>query len=523
MVLQSPIEDLDCGMAVAIPREREKEASLKLGNTALPLWFSPDAPCALSAWPACGPGQYKVSLECGEIRERRVITVRPQNFNEAEFKKIVQDLSDLLPLSIASRLQECGGLPGVTLVANHELSIDQEYHRLRRAIKGTQDRPGIIQILPMIQRDCFQVLIARHELRKINKARRPDISKLPEAMSMPGNITSNGALKQMFDMTVERTYETYENRLVKAYVQALQSQLSRLTSRLETEQAPPATAREIQDLAGEFRLVCARTPFLKQVRLPFHSAERITMVLLKKPAYRAVLEDYLALYKRAPVRLEDPALNTPLNKFPYLYQLWANLKVVKAMLQVCSDAGYKCTQHKWLKRDSNGFYFDLMKDCTMAIVLTCPTTGKTVRVIPWSPASGQGALNHRQTMPPAIAVGVYVAGKPPVVLVFDPKYKVVGESPEQVAAKQAAGNGENSGSMPGLESIQPMPEHVDELRSCMEAVTAPGGSREIHYAAILYPGLRKQLGPDLEALPARPGADEDIEKIVGDVLRRYLA
>jgi hypothetical protein len=50
------------------------------------------------------------------------------------------------------------------------------------------------------------------------------------------------------------------------------------------------------------------------------------------------LEDYLALYKHSSVRLEEPALNAPLNKFPFLYQLWANLMVVSVVLQVCAES-----------------------------------------------------------------------------------------------------------------------------------------------------------------------------------------
>src|SRR5437870_163494 len=89
VLLQSPIEGMACGIAVLIPREQEKNASLKMGTTALPLWFPADSMCALSGWPESPPGQYKISLECGEIRERRVITVLPKHFSEGEFSEVV--------------------------------------------------------------------------------------------------------------------------------------------------------------------------------------------------------------------------------------------------------------------------------------------------------------------------------------------------------------------------------------------------------------------------------------------------
>lgn len=518
--LQNPTEGLNCGIAVAIPRAQEKSATLKLGSKLLPLWFGENPQCALSAWPACGPGQYKVSLDCGEIRERRIITILPQYFTEPEIKGMMREMTDFLPLAIASRLQKCGGLKGINLVTVHELGIEDEYQRLVLAVRGTKEKPGILQLLPMIQRDCHQTLIPKHELRKVNKARRPDISKLPQAMSMPGNVAEAGYVLQMFDVTVVRSFDTYENSLVKAYVQALQSQLSRLMHRTELEQAAPEITKEIQDLSAEFRLACSRTAFLKQVRQPFVSAGRITMVLLNKPPYRAVLEAYLALFKQVPVRLEDPAINTPLNKFPYLYQHWANLKVVKVLLQICAETGYICTEHKWLTRDSKGYFLGPMKDSTIAIELTSPINHKTVKLIPWSPASAHETADSRQDMPPAMAIGIYEHAKPPVVLVFDPKYRVVGESPEEALRKSQSGKMELA---ERLKAIAPLPEHIDELRACMEAVKSPIGVREIQYAGILYPGLKKQIASDLEAFPAHPSDGDTLEKHLDEVIRRYLS
>lgn len=520
LLIRTPIEGLDCGISVDIPRESEQIASLKLGTKELPIWFTDNSLCALSAWPACGPGQYQISLECGEIQERRIITVLPRYFNDSEINHVLHDLTETLPNSIASSLQQCGGLKGKLFQANQEPSIEQQYLRLSKAISGTKERLGILQILPMIQRDCYQVLVARHELRATNRARRPDISKLPQVISMPGNVGPGGYLYQLFDQTVERSYETYENRLVKAYVQALQSQLLRLLARLEEEPVSQTVAKKIQDLYAEFHLTCSRTAFLKQVRLPFVSAGRITMVLLKKPAYRAVLEDYLALYKQTPVRLEEPKISDPVNEFPYLYQLWANLKVVKVMLQVCTEAGYRCINHNWVKSDNKGVFLEPMKDYSTAIDLSSPKTGKMVKLIPWTPETGRKETNYGHDLPPALTVCVYATGKPPVVLVFDPKYKALLD--QDISAANQTGQSEGARS---INSLQPVPEHIDELRCAMKAVKTPAGVREIQYAAILYPGLSKQIAHGLEAISARPQDEQDgdeMEKGIAKLLRKYL-
>lgn len=526
LLLQSPIDGLDCGISVDIPRDSEQVASLKLGTRELPIWFIENSLCALSAWPACGPGQYTLSLECGDIQEQQIITVLPRHFTEKQVNQILHDLTETLPNSIASSLQQCGGLKGKSVQANQEPSVEQQYLRLTKAIRGSKERLGILQILPMIQRDCYQVLVARHELRATNRARRPDISKLPQVISMPGNVGPGGYLYQLYDQTVERSYETYENRLVKAYVQALQSQLLRLLARLEEEQVSPTAAKNIQDLFADFHLTCSRTAFLKQVRLPFVSAGRITMVLLKKPSYRAVLEDYLALYKQTPIRLEEPKINDSINEFPYLYQLWANLKVVKVLLQVGKDLGYRCINHNWVKSDDKGIYFEPMKDYSTAIDLSSPKTGKMVKLIPWTPETGQKETNYGHDLPPALTICVYATGKPPVVLVFDPKYKVAASQDTSTASQTLSAEIQaDRDEAANLSSILPMPEHLDELRCAMKAVKTPAGVREIQYAAILYPGLSRQIAPGLEAISARPHDEQDTDEMengIAKLLRKYL-
>jgi hypothetical protein len=302
--------------------------------------------------------------------------------------------------------------------------------------------------------------------------------------------------------------------------------MSRLQARLESEAAPPAMASDLEALASEFRLACTRATFLRQVRLPFVSAGRVTMVLLKNPAYRAVLEDYLALHKQSSVRLEEPALNAPLNKFPFLYQLWANLKVMSVMLQVCAESGYLCVSHRWVKRDNKGLFIQVMYDGEAAIELSCPITGRGVRLLPWRTDSGsEKNLSTSHELPPGLAIAIYTAEKPPVVLLFDPKYKVAPESAKKAVAKKTSAKTKAAKNemVDALGAIEPMKEDIDELLLCMDQVRTPEGVREIQYAAILYPGQRKQIASDLEALSARPSDGEALQKNVYDLLRRYLA
>lgn len=529
-VIHAPVEGRKCGIALAIPKELWPLVSLKLDTKPLPLQFNAVTISAYAEWPPCGPGYYEISLACGDIHERLNVKVLPQYFSESDFIAIVQDLEEKMPKLISSQLQECGGLVGENLVQDQEPTIEQEFVRLRRAVAGTKERLGVLQLLPMIQRDCYQVLVPRHELRKANQARKPDISKLPRAIAMPGNIFPSGALKQMYDMTVERSFETHENRLVKAYVQALQSQMSRLQGRLEAEATAPAIAHELDLLLSEFRLACTRASFLREVRQPFVSAGRVTMVLLKNPAYRAILEGYLALFKQSPIRLEEPALSAPLSNFPHLYQRWANLIVVSVLLQVCAELDYQCVGHPWIKRDNSGLVIPVMKEGEAGIKLSSPTTGRVVCVVPWKTNSGSAnPLGNGTELPPALAIAIYTPERSPVVLLYDAKYQVAEEGTNQAVSKKT--NSKTNTKIKAIKKdtpvnirgIAPMKEDIDELLRGMEQGRTPDGGREIQYAAILYPGLRKQITPELEVLSARPSDREALEQSIFDVLRLYLA
>jgi hypothetical protein len=176
-----------------------------------------------------------------------------------------------------------------------------------------------------------------------------------------------------------------------------------------------------------------------------------------------------------------------------------------------------------------------MNDGEAAIELSCPTTGRVVCLLPWRTNSGsENTLSTSQELPPALAIGIYTPEKPSVVLLFDPKYNVA-ESAEKAVAKktqakttqtkiaQAKTKAGKSEIVETLSAIEPMKEDIDQLLRRMDQIRAPEGVSETQYAAILYPGQRKQIASNVEALPARPSDGEALQKNIYDVLRRYLA
>ncbi len=536
-VIPLPVEGSKCGIAIDVPQECWSYISLQFGTHSLKVFFDKKEKLAYSEWPLCGPGQYELYLVCRDYRERRKITLMPRYFTESELSSMLDELTEILPKSIALQLLESGGQLGSL---DHKPSIEDEYSELRRAITGTTERLGLLQLLPVIQRECHHVLKPRTELRDSNQLRRPDISKLPGVMSMPGNVLSPDLVFRMYDMTVERSFDTYENLLVKSYVEALRGRLSRLQDKLE--KASPALVDDIESLVGEFNLACARATFLREVKLPTVFTGRVTMVLLKNPAYRIVFEDYLALNQQSSVTLEEAALNDPLNQFPFLYELWANLRVLNAMLQVCVESGFRCVSHNWVKRFNKGIFIQMTNNEEDAIELICPTTGRRAILASWVPDHGNEVLsdtpNHERLI--ALAILIDSPGKQPIMLVFDPEYRVTAKGTDKVADKKSSAKEISARNMrknsitakieaakneivEARRNIEPMKEDVADLIRWVDLSKASDSARIIPYSAMLYPGPRRQFSSEVEALPALPSDGDGLQKAICDVLRRYLA
>jgi hypothetical protein len=518
VVIPSPIEGSGCGIAIDVPPALRASVSLKLGGFPLPMWTTETT--AYSEWPPCGPGHYELFLECGDIRESRTITVIPSHFSESDFTSVVQELTEILPSKIALQLKQCGAQLGSIPTRDPAASLQDEYMKLRLAIFGTKERLGVLQFLPLLQRKCQQVLLPQLEVRDVEKLRRPVISKLPQAIAMPGNVSASNKLYQMFDVTFEQSYEAYENRLVKGYLLALRSRLSRLQTQLRSIMAPPAMAADVEALANELHLATMRATFLREVRHP-SSSIRVTMVLLKNPAYRAVLEGYLALNEQSSVTLVEPAINTPLNSFPYLYQRWVGLKVLSSLLQVCTEFGYRIVSHHWVKNSGRNINIQVQNDARPAVQLACPRTGRLVTLVPWST---KGAADRNGKEPPmGVAVFFETQGRPSSVLIFNPKYWVSSKTAKVKLDKKGRAEAAERNEAPQMVTvIEPLKEDVDELVRFKKQAKVAAGASEIVYGALLYAGPRKQLAPDVEALPAHPRDHEGFQNAICEVLRRYM-
>lgn len=143
---------------------------------------------------------------------------------------------------------------------------------------------------------------------------------------------------------------------------------------------------EAESLLRDLTRARRRASFLDAVRMPSALSARVTMVLLKRPPYRAMFEGYLELHRSAAVRFEDPTLDAPLENLPSLYQLWGTMRVIQATLEVGAQLGFTVVRHNLVRRDPQGLFVRILPDGRPSLELRHSETGVKLVLTPSAPS-----------------------------------------------------------------------------------------------------------------------------------------
>jgi hypothetical protein len=474
----------------------------------------------LAAWPRMGPGAYRLRLSLGgEVLPALDFAIAPAKISQAAFHCLLADLETHLPAAIAVALQRTGGLTGLKLLPPQLSTRAQELQRLRRAILGHAAHPGLVKILDSLSGDPHRLLRRVEPWVQTERARRPVASKLALAVSRGHNLDEQGLPFTVVDAHVEHTFDVYENRLVRTFHMAVDRRLNRLLRSLETDvqAAPPGQAGpsaalgEARELRQQLQRARRRADFLDEVGQLQSVPERVTMVLLNRPPYRAALEGYYDFLRTVWVRLEEPALEGPLENFPRLYEVWGTLQIMLVLLEVAAELGYRLVGEQRLTGlDGAGLYIRLMPDGQPVATLQHAGSGTQVSLIPQKAYGKSGlpsSISFQQV--PDVTLHVQHSGEPPVLYLFDPKYKL---------DSQQGGDGDAS----------PKKEDIDKMHAYRDAIRGANNASLVRYAAILYPGLAASYGPqgaglaDIAALPADPEATHILHRHLRTVLTHAL-
>lgn len=371
---------------------------------------------------------------------------------------------------------------------------------------GTPSRPGLTQVLLALARDPHQMLRAREVWVPERRARRPHPSRLSLALTRGPHGAQTQDRRLILDSQVEHTPDVYENRLLKAYVYQVQLRLRRLVRALEGGTLAALLA-EVQGLSWQLQPAFRQAAFLDDVSLLAHLPTQLTVVRLMRPPYRAALEGYLEVHRSAAVRLEEPALEVPLEQLPALYQLWGTLEILKVLLEVAATCGYQVEAQRLVGRDATGIYLRVLPDGEPVVTLLHPSQGTRVLLIPERKYGKRGRLrNISYEQRPDVAVEIHPVQRASRVLVFDPKYRLEGEVSEGLAPDG-----------------KPKKADIDKVHAYRDAIQDEQGRQVVEYAAILYPGSEVRFDAGLEALQSVPGKDQGLETWIGEVLSAALA
>jgi len=161
-----------------------------------------------------------------------------------------------------------------------------ELTRLLEALYGNGQRPGIVHVLPRLQRAHKKELIRVEQWTTGELARHPEPRELIRSRRRPGNIDEKGRLLHVFDARRVLIDDIHENRVIKHVLLDVQRRLQRLVDSGDDEAVAPLAA-----LDGAI----ASCPFLLDVTALRARPTEPTATLARDPLYRSIFQAWLAL------------------------------------------------------------------------------------------------------------------------------------------------------------------------------------------------------------------------------------
>ena len=498
-----PREWTDALISVPIGPAALTETSVLVNGRRLEISVRPFGPDGqvVAFWPRAGPGWYDIQLDLadGQVRDR--IAIEPAKITREGLAHILEELR-VLPVAVAIALRDGGARIGIDLRDPGPQSLATELARLRRAVKGT-DRPGLIDVLHHLADDHHRMLRLENVWTPRQRVRRPDPTRLVTALARPGNI-EDGRLNEVVDQRVGHTVDLYENQIVGAFTTEVLRRLHWLSAAL-TDGQKADLAQDVEEM--RFRLLGARRRaiFLDEVGPLRMSPGRVTMVLLKRPMYRAAYEGYLEFRRQQDVNLDHFSLAEPLASVPDLYQLWGTLLVLRAAVEAATSVGFEVSRQRLVWQQAGGPYLKVLRDNRPAVEMK-RSDGCKLKVYPERSYSSSGkklrGISFLQK--PDIALELERSSGEYEVYLFDPKYKLLSE--------KDADPGDGT----------PKKVDVDKMHAYRDAIRDGSDQHVVRYAATLYPGVSKGYGEGVAALRMFPGEESHLRVELNRLLEEWL-
>lgn len=441
-------------------------------------------------WPRRDPGHHVVRIDLPGSTCSVQVQVAPRKLDDAARAAMLEQIVLTLPAEIAWSLDPSGAWAGAACSRRDQATIAGELERLRRATFGDRGERPMGAVVQRIAEDPWAELVGDHRWTRVERVRLPVAGRLAEAWRRAGNLDAEGAPLALVERSPQPRHDTYENRVVVAWVARVEAALRWLS--------PHCDARVLDALWREVRTARRALSTMGPVTALAGAPTRVTMGLLRRPEYRAAFDGLVALTRRTVVRLDDDMLRAPLNYVPALYQRWGTLRVVAAVLRGAEREGWRVQRHRLVTPVVGDTVMRLVRDGQPVLRVVRPGDGATLTVTPERAYGHAGALRSiTYLQKPDVAVERVSASGESAVWLFDPKYKLVADE-----------CGES----------RPVKADVDKMHAYRDAIRDAERRHVVRLAALLYLGDSVRWGEEIAALRAHPNdtaaLDRDLDAAV---------
>ena len=436
-----------------------------------------------AAWDRAGAGTWRVRVRVGGTTADHLVAVAPAKLTGEQLSALVIDLEERLPASVAVSLDRLGAFAGLNWTPPAAATLAQELEQVRRALDGDDGLTGLSAILHDVARHPHQVLAREERWVRVEAARRPVSVRLAAALARPGNLLAATVPARVVDGHVEVSLDIYENRLVREFAGQAERRLRTLecaATRVPTFGA--AHGSTLRRLRVTLRAARHAAEFLDGVGALRTAPDRLTQVLLRRPAYRAALEGFVRFRRCARIRLDHPAMDAPMQDVPALYELWGTLIVLSEILALADTGGWQVVSQRLVKP---GAVDPLVTVLGTGVLLELRKGGFRATLHVQRSFNRTGADLHSISFEqrPDLVLEIHGGAGGRVLHLFDPKYKL----------SSAELNG------------GPVKADLDKMHAYRDAIRDGNGLRVVRSAAILYPGPDRLFGDGIGALSALPG------------------
>ena len=427
-------------------------------------------------WKRSGPGKYRIEARCGETAWDTTVDVEPETIDQAAFACLLTDLARDLPASIALSLKSAGVLP-TTLLPQSPPTLPEELLRVRHTVEGSPDgSPGLRAILRSIAQGPLTRLDREPELRPVERALRPDLSRLgPLLATLP--LDRCGRPKRIVDMRPFESFDTPENRFIAYFTRVLQRRLRRLEGL--AGQVRDLDLQEVVDLKRMLGRSIRSFPQIEDLRSL--ATPPASQAMLRLAPYRRALRLWFRFKQSIAAVLDGQLLDSPIQDLPELYEVWGTLCVVQGTLRALRNANWTVDRQRLFGNTPLGFGVRALDPNRPAITAHSQDGRLRLELIPQASATAKGrtlrALSHQ--MIPDMAILLWRADQLDTVLVFDPKYK--------------------------REGYEPVMRDIDAMHAYRDGIRATDGRQIVEFAAIIYPGRHRDYKGQVGAISGIPG------------------